>query len=492
MICRSVLAICGFLVALSGIAVAENPHVARVTLDTKALRAEASAKAIVGRKFKPIKINIQDVIGVGRVQALLNQRKLPSAEAYIVRKGKRIKDSRVPVLFKGFLLRALPTGDHRERRQVAVSIVDGIVKLQFRGPSKLGAAGSSRVYTVRWKLGYRDVVRAHVASVPSSAFGGKVCATGMPYYSEAQGALETEAVKARGAELYRVLTLSTDADPEWYAKYGDQSNAEIAAIVNAAEAMFERQLGMRFALVRQHVYADASPYVSTNASALLASFASNPENSANLTYSPITFDEDVDLKHLFTGKNLDGNTVGLSYVGSVCWAPKSAYGLTQNITRDFNVAIFSHEVGHSLGAQHDTTDRGGIMYPTLGLQGHFSKQSINQMNRFLSYSGKCVVEQMLGPNLYNATITLKKKRNKSGTSLRLYGTLLSASQKPIAGEVVKLTINDKERLVTTDEEGIFSYTLKTSKIKARKVVVFAQTVGSETAISGALRITTKV
>jgi hypothetical protein len=99
----------------------------------------------------------------------------------------------------------------------------------------------------------------------------------------------------------RVVTLSTDADPEWYAVYGELSNATIASIVNAAEAIFEKQLGVRFALVRQHVYIGTSAYVSSDASELLRSFAKNPENPANLGLSPLTFNEDVDAKHLFTG-----------------------------------------------------------------------------------------------------------------------------------------------------------------------------------------------
>lgn len=489
---RYLFVMCGFLVASAGSAVAENRYITRVTLDAQALRAEAGRAAVAGRKFQPIRIDIQNVRGVGDLHALLNQRKLPSAQAYIVRNKERVKDPTVPVLFKGFLLRKLPSAEKQERRQVAVSIIDGSVKLQFRGASRFHRGKSGRVYTVRWKLGTSNSVRAHVASIPSTAFGEKVCATGIPHRSEAKGSQKAKSVKALNTGLYRVLTISTDADQEWYAKYGTQSNAEIAAIVNTAEALYERQLGMRFALVRQHVYADSSPYVSTNASQLLASFAANPENPANLAFSPLTFDQDVDLKHLFTGKNLDGSTVGLSYVGSVCWAPRSAYGVTQDVTRDFNVAIFSHEVGHSLGASHDATDPGNVMYPTLGLNGHFSNQSVEQINRFLSFWGKCVSEQMLRPNIANATLTLKRKRSKRGASLRFYGKLISASQQPLGGEVIKLTINDREKFVRTDEAGIFTYTLKTSRVRVKKIVVSAQPVGNEVVMPGAVRITTRV
>jgi len=291
-----------------------------------------------------------------------------------------------------------------------------------------------------------------------------------------------------GSESYRVVTISTDADAEWYATFGENSNAEIAAIINAAESIYDKYLGIRFGIVRQHVYTGQSPYTVTDPSRLLASFAKNPENAANLSFSPLTFNDDVDLKHLFTGKDLDGQTVGLSYVGAVCWAPASAYGLSQYMGRDLTVGIFAHEVGHSLGAQHDATDFGSVMSPIVNTNGYFSTTSMSQINKHLSVMGKCVQEQVLRPNLANAKLTLKRQRSKDGKMLKFSGKLLSAAAKPIAGEIVKLTLNTKTILVMTDSEGIFRYSLNTRKVKAKRLTVFAQTAGNETSIPGALRV----
>jgi hypothetical protein len=319
---------------------------------------------------------------------------------------------------------------------------------------------------------------------------GKVCATA--HKSEANPRALPAKVVASGAESYRVVTISTDADAEWYAKFGENSNVEIAAIINAAEAIYDKYLGIRFGIVRQHVYTGESPYVMTDSSKLLAAFAKNPENVANLSFSPLTFNEDVDLKHLFTGKDLDGQTVGLSYVGAVCWAPASAYGLTQGMGRDLTVGIFAHEVGHSLGAQHDAADFGSVMSPIVNTNGYFSTTSMSQINKHLALMGKCVQEEILRPNLVNAKLTLKRKRSADGRVLKFYGRLVSAATKPIAGEIVKLTINTKTVLVMTDSEGLFSYVLKTQKIKAKRLTVFAQTVGSETSIAGALRVPVRI
>jgi hypothetical protein len=293
-------------------------------------------------------------------------------------------------------------------------------------------------------------------------------------------------------ENYRVVTLSTDADPEWYARYGENSNVEIAATINAAEALYERQLGIRFSIVRQHVYTVSSPYVDTNSSKLLASFARNPENPANMGFSPTTFDDDVDLKHLFSGKDLDGTTIGLSYVGAVCWLSSSAYGLTQNVNRDLNMRTFAHEVGHSLGASHDTSDPNSIMYPSLGLQNYFSQSSVDQINKQLATIGKCVSEQMLAPNLATATISLQRKLSKDRKTLTFSGILISASSRPLPGEALQLRINTKVVPLVTDLNGQFSYSLSVRRIKAKKLSVVAETNDGRTATSKTLKISVRV
>lgn len=491
--CRSLSIVIIALVALASPVLAENPYGdVRVSLNARQLKAEARSAAVLGRKFKAIRMSIRGIAGLGSVSVVLNERKLPSAEAFFVRHGVAVKDSQVPVLFKGTLLRKRARDGKTGRTAVAVSIINDTVKLQFSGPQKGTRGANRRVYTIRWTLGESDSVRAQMGAMPGAAFGSRLCEAHAHRSSHETSLLKAAtAPSALNVETFRIVTLSTDADPEWYAKYGESSNAEIAAIVNAAEAIYERQLGIRFALVRQHVYTDSSPYTSTDASKLLASFLKNPENAANLSFSPLTFHQDVDLKHLFTGKDLDGKTIGLSYLGAICWAAESAYGLTQNLNRVLNVSTFAHEIGHSLGAQHDLSDPRGLMFPSLSGQGYLSPTSVSQINRFLSFMGKCVSEEVLRPNLSNAKLTLKRRVARKSKSVRLYGTLTSASQKPMAGEVIKLTINSRVKRVVTNGTGSYTYTLKLSRVRAKKLLVFAQTEGNETSIPAAIRIGTR-
>lgn len=475
------LAVIGMMCGFSHNAFAIAPYRSQAKLSQERLSRQVKTPAKLGASFQPIAINLTKVHGLGRVRIVLTKRKLPSAEACIVRaSGRCERDTKVPTLMRG------TASVNGTTVPVALSVIGKRVRVQLQSPQHGVTGHRQRVYSIHFKLGGRDTKRARVSSKPHSVMHGKVCGT--THSSAAKQSARSPRVSAMGSESYRVVTISTDADAEWYATFGENSNAEIAAIINTAEAIYDKYLGIRFGIVRQHAYTGDSPYVVTDPSKLLAAFAKNPDNAANLSFSPLTFNDDVDLKHLFTGKDLDGQTVGLSYVGAVCWAPASAYGLSQYMGRDLTVGIFAHEVGHSLGAQHDATDFGSVMSPIVNTNGYFSTTSMSQINKHLAVMGKCVQEEVLRPNLANAKLTLKRQRSKDGKVLKFSGKLLSAAAKPIAGEVVKLTINTKTILVMTDSEGIFSYSLRTQKVKAKRLTVFAQTAGNETSIPGALRV----
>jgi hypothetical protein len=486
----ALLIVCG---AFPQYALGDTPFSTTVSGNHQQLAALVKTPAKVGAAFQTIRLKADYVHGIGRARFVFNARKLPAAEAVFVHATGSTKDLNVPLLLKGHALlnRGTSRGAGVARQVPAVlSVIKRRVRVQFLSATADAQAKAARLYSVTWKLSQDSSAQAKVATKSHSSFLNKLCDSHAAAKAHSYTTLSTAAASqpAKATFLARVVTLSTDADAEWFAKYGDASNAEIAATVNAAEAIFDTQLGVRFALVRQHVYVGASPYASTDPSVLLASFAKNPENPANLGFSPETFDQDVDVKHLFTGKELNGNVIGLSYVGAICWSPKNAYGLSQNINRDMNITTFLHEVGHTLGASHDTTDVGSIMYPNLGIKRYFSALSVEQMNRALAINGKCVSEEMLGANLANATITLRQKKNKDNRTVTLTGTLTSSRGALLPGEAVKLTFNKKTVVLITDAAGVFKYRINLSKLKVENLKVFAQTINNETSILKPLKV----
>jgi hypothetical protein len=362
------------------------------------------------------------------------------------------------------------------------------------------------------KLDGSIVVSARVASIPRSAAKRGACgaAVGAAQASEsvvARSESEGESnpvIPPIGAVdetvAARVVTISTDADPEWFRKYGDQSNAVIASIINTAEAVYNRQLGLRFRIVRQHVYADASPYTSSEPGALLSAFTRNPENVSNLSTNPASFHDDVDLKHLFTGKDIDGSVIGIAYIGVVCAVPSLSYGITQAYLDAANPGIFAHELGHNFGANHDSSDRSGMMYPSIMIPPaeRFSDFSLGEINTHLTKYGTCIsVEQLaprsdgptppvnptpVDPGISGATIKIKKSRAGSSRDplVRFSGRIVSALGNPVVTTGVRLlAAGELVGKAVTDGDGRFEFLTKFQIPRNRQIYVFAETEGGE-------------
>jgi hypothetical protein len=304
----------------------------------------------------------------------------------------------------------------------------------------------------------------------------------------------------QGTSLTRVVTISTDADPEWYQKYGDQSNAVIASLINAAEAIYNRQLGLRFRIVKQHVYTDTSPYVTGDAGMLLSAFTRNGENATNLGLDPASFHQDVDLKHLFTGKDLDGSIIGIAYIGVLCAVPSLSFGITQSYMEAANAGIFAHELGHNFGAGHDASTREGLMFPSISIPSaqKFSDASLAEVTSHLSKYGSCIsLEQMAPrpdivpgadpnyptqPPLSSASLTIKRARvgDRNDPIIRLSGSLLSQTGSPISAVGISLLVaGEKVGNTVTTADGSFEFFVRMVLPRGRKVYVYVETEGGE-------------
>jgi Metallo-peptidase family M12B Reprolysin-like len=367
------------------------------------------------------------------------------------------------------------------RYPAAGSLIGQKLSITFPGRSR-GTSSRQRVYTLALPVGSaQDEVRASVASSPTSVFAGRTC--GDEAIGGAVGArpskIEPLNVGLKAAKMYHVLTLSTEADAEMYARYGSSTNSVIAEIVNTAEVLFARQLGIRFQVVRQHAYTDlaSSPLTTTDPDMLLRAFSADTNNPSMMGITSDSFDKDVDLKHLFTGKDLDGTTVGLAYIGTVCYLPQSAYGLTQVTSPRAAPFYFAHEVGHNLGALHDTM--GGpasIMSPQISIGSSFSQLSIDQINEHLFYFGGCLDLVSQEDLLASANLSISQREGRR--SLVIEGVLTSASNAPLSGETVRVYIGGRVRRGLTNQDGHYLVSVRTSEIK-RGAMVYAASEGGQ-------------
>lgn len=158
--------------------------------------------------------------------------------------------------------------------------------------------------------------------------------------------LEASAAQAEGLA---VVEVAADADFEFFQTWGsvDNSVARIESIIAAMNLQYEPEVGITHVLSAAIVRtSEADPYQSTDPITMLESEL-RPEWLENRG------DIARDVVHLFTGKDLDGSTIGIAYVGVICGS--FAFGLSQStFTTNFACVtdLTAHEIGHNWSASH--------------------------------------------------------------------------------------------------------------------------------------------
>lgn len=506
------------VVAPSATHAASTPY--RAALEIKGVH-EAEVIASSSKAFDAIPaVKVSGRIrNLGNIDARFYLRRNKTWTSLVNKSGSTYIDSVNPLLLRGRV--AVGGGTIRRGRRVyatAASVIKKELKITIPGRATGSRKSRQRIYTVRVLLNGSIRVSARVSSVPAHAFHRGACGSAVGSASIAEavtahaddgdehtimpispeetptGNAETGATKAT-----KVITISTDADPEWYAKHGESSNAVIASIINTAEAIYEAQLGIRFRIVKQHVYAQSSPYTMTDAGSLLKVFTGNSENRANLAPSGRDFHEEVDLKHLFTGKDMDGSVIGIAYIGTVCAAPALAFGITQSYVDAATPGIFAHEIGHNFGGFHDVSDRGGLMYPSISIPSatRFSSASVREISGHLSQYNDCISTEMMtprqgppvvptaapqppasDPTAAPARITVRRQYvgSRRRRLYRVSGKVVSHVGAPIGAVKLNLFVQEKTvAKVVTNDRGEYQVLVKFSVPRGREVYTYMET-----------------
>ena len=150
---------------------------------------------------------------------------------------------------------------------------------------------------------------------------------------------------ASAASVLQECELAVDADFEFFSTFGSvgATLARIELIMNLVNDQYESEVGIRHTVSTAVIRATANdPYTTNDASALLDQLRDEYRFSGF----------DGDLCHLFTGKNLNGGTVGIAFTGVVC-SRNFGYGLSQNLNRlTLMTDLVAHELGHNWDQLH--------------------------------------------------------------------------------------------------------------------------------------------
>jgi len=150
---------------------------------------------------------------------------------------------------------------------------------------------------------------------------------------------------AQAAGLRR-LEVAVVADAQLAALDGANTLPNIIARMHIVDGIFSSQVGVQIHLAGTTITDAASqPFTSTSPSTLLDQVKSYRSGSS--------VQQAAGLTHLMTGRDMDGQTVGIAYIGSVC---NRSYGSSLSEARvsvTFDALVAAHEVGHTFGAPHD-------------------------------------------------------------------------------------------------------------------------------------------
>jgi hypothetical protein len=204
---------------------------------------------------------------------------------------------------------------------------------------------------------------------------------------------EATTALATGAVLN--LDMGAVADFEFTQLHPDPV-AAILTRLNTVDGIYSEQLNVQITVQQIDVFDVAvdDPFTdATVPSDLLSELATYraatpAQNSSGLT-------------HLFTGRNLDGTTVGIAYLGALCRSSFGA-GLTESSAARGALVesiVAAHEIGHNFGSPHDgedacasTPSTGFIMASSLSFSNppdQFSQCSLTQMQAEVA-SARCL------------------------------------------------------------------------------------------------------
>lgn len=156
--------------------------------------------------------------------------------------------------------------------------------------------------------------------------------------------------KVDGACLMMELELAFDQ--QFQSRFPDDHESRAGAILNMVEGFYADQFGIVFDTLSLTFMGDELFDGTTESGALLGDI-----RDKRLADSIPFLESDHSIFHFVSGRNFDGSTAGLAYMGTVCDGSGWATGITSASDSNATTAVIvAHEIGHNLGANHDGAD----------------------------------------------------------------------------------------------------------------------------------------
>jgi Metallo-peptidase family M12B Reprolysin-like/Domain of unknown function DUF11 len=174
-----------------------------------------------------------------------------------------------------------------------------------------------------------------------------VSGNGAAVFSRLMGELGT--AMAQGPGAISEINFSAIGDYEFTSAYADDAAAEAAMLdrLSRVDGIFSQQVGVQISVPVRETHSNAAdPFSDETDSSLFV-------EELGFYRESLSTHSNQGLTHLFTGRDLDGTTVGIAYTGALCQARFGA-GLSEGSNDpNFDSLVAAHEIGHNFGAPHD-------------------------------------------------------------------------------------------------------------------------------------------
>jgi hypothetical protein len=225
-------------------------------------------------------------------------------------------------------------------------------------------------------------------SLPSYALGTKSARTDYARFARHLAVASVlDSARPKGSPV-RQMRVTIVTDTEFTGVHAGNRDGVVASRINAVDGIYSDQFQTRIVVGELRHLSDNGTLNTTVVSGgdtLLTRF---------LTYMVSGAGSNIPkggVNHLFSGKNFDGNTLGVAYVGVLC---NSSFGYGINEVRAANTTsalVIAHEMGHNFGASHD----GQVNSPCVDQTGSWlMSQSINGSSEFSPCSRNAIVPRI--------------------------------------------------------------------------------------------------
>jgi uncharacterized repeat protein (TIGR01451 family) len=196
---------------------------------------------------------------------------------------------------------------------------------------------------------------------------------------------------AQGPGAVSEISIGAVGDFEFTSAQGGDAAAAAATRLNNVDGIYSQEIGVQINVPLIETFNDpADPFTDELEAGLLLDELT--------TYRQSTPAQDsLGLTHLWTGRDLNGSTVGIAWNGVLCRSGVGS-GLSEgNGSAAFDSLIAAHEIGHNFGAPHDgvtgaceSEPQTFIMAPMLNGSTQFSPCTITIMQASAAAATACV------------------------------------------------------------------------------------------------------